>query len=179
MTDCDADHPESGAHQHEHHGAGDEHGHGVTAGSDSRYITIALGLIAGFLVFEVVMAFVGHSLALLAAGVGGGAGEAGQDRLGGGGAVPDRGGVLDYLVVVLLDQVPADLAVQGRGQGREPVGRAGGFRAVHPDGANPLDPGQQVDVQQPGNAEPDLGLAVGQHSSGTAIRRPGSRLPCR
>jgi len=66
MTDCDADHPEPGAHQHEHHGAVDEHGHGVTANSDSRYITIALGLIVGFLVFEVIMAFVGHSLALLA-----------------------------------------------------------------------------------------------------------------
>src|SRR5450755_4177153 len=66
MTDCDAAHPESGPHQHEHHGAVDEHGHGVTANSDSRYITIALGLIVGFLVFEVIMAFVGHSLALLA-----------------------------------------------------------------------------------------------------------------
>jgi cobalt-zinc-cadmium efflux system protein len=66
MSDCDADHPESGAHQHEHHGDADGHGHGVTASSDSRYITIALALIVGFLVFEVVMAFVGHSLALLA-----------------------------------------------------------------------------------------------------------------
>ena len=66
MTDCDADHPESGARQHEHHGAGAGHGHGVTAESDSRYITIALGLIVGFLVFEVIMAFAGHSLALLA-----------------------------------------------------------------------------------------------------------------
>jgi cobalt-zinc-cadmium efflux system protein len=65
MTDCDADHPESGAHQHEHHGSG-EHGHGVTASSDSRYIAVALGLIVGFLAFEVIMAFVGHSLALLA-----------------------------------------------------------------------------------------------------------------
>jgi cobalt-zinc-cadmium efflux system protein len=66
MTDCDADHPESGPRQHEHPGGAGEHGHGVTASSDSRYITIALGLIAGFLVFEVIMAFAGHSLALLA-----------------------------------------------------------------------------------------------------------------
>src|SRR5216683_2011436 len=66
MTDCDADHPESGPHQHEHPGVPGEHGQGVTASSDSRYITIALGLIVGFLVFEVVMAFAGHSLALLA-----------------------------------------------------------------------------------------------------------------
>ncbi|MGI8450693.1 MAG: cation diffusion facilitator family transporter, partial [Streptosporangiaceae bacterium] len=42
------------------------HGHGVTADSDSRYLVIALGLILAFLVFEVVMAFAGHSLALLA-----------------------------------------------------------------------------------------------------------------
>jgi cobalt-zinc-cadmium efflux system protein len=66
VTDCGADHPESGSHQHEHYGADSGHRHGVTASSDSRFITIALGLIAGFLVFEVVMAFVGHSLALLA-----------------------------------------------------------------------------------------------------------------
>jgi len=66
MTDCDADHPESGPRQHGHPGAADEHGHGVTARSDSRSIAIALGLFACFLVFEVVMAFIGHSLALLA-----------------------------------------------------------------------------------------------------------------
>jgi cobalt-zinc-cadmium efflux system protein len=66
VTDCGADHPESGSHQHEHYGTDSGHRHGVTASSDSRFITIALGLIAGFLVFEVVMAFVGHSLALLA-----------------------------------------------------------------------------------------------------------------
>jgi Co/Zn/Cd efflux system component len=43
-----------------------EHGHGATASSDGRLITIALALITGFLVFEVVVAFAGHSLALLA-----------------------------------------------------------------------------------------------------------------
>jgi cobalt-zinc-cadmium efflux system protein len=63
MTYCDADHPESGPRQHDHP---DRHGHGVTASSDSRYLAIALGLIVCFLVFEVVMAFAGHSLALLA-----------------------------------------------------------------------------------------------------------------
>jgi len=66
MTDCDNAHPESGPHQHEHPRGTDGHNHGVTASSDSRYITIALGLIVGFLVFEVIMAFAGHSLALLA-----------------------------------------------------------------------------------------------------------------
>jgi cobalt-zinc-cadmium efflux system protein len=72
MTDCGAEHPESDLRQHSHSGAGGEHahggdhGHGVSAESDRRYLTIALGLIVGFLVFEVIMAFVGHSLALLA-----------------------------------------------------------------------------------------------------------------
>ncbi len=72
MTDCGAEHPESGEREHAHAGAGGEHdhdgghGHGVTADSDSRYLVIALGLIVAFLLFEVVMAFVGHSLALLA-----------------------------------------------------------------------------------------------------------------
>ena len=66
MTGCDADHPESGPRPHGHPGTADEHGHGVTASSDSRYIAVALGLIVCFLVFEVVMAFAGHSLALLA-----------------------------------------------------------------------------------------------------------------
>jgi cobalt-zinc-cadmium efflux system protein len=66
MTGCGAEHPESAQREHDHAGRADVHGHGVTAGSDGRYIAIALGLIVGFLVFEVVMAFVGHSLALLA-----------------------------------------------------------------------------------------------------------------
>jgi cobalt-zinc-cadmium efflux system protein len=66
MTDCTAEHPESVPHQHDHDRRADMHGHGVTADSDSRYIAIALGLLAGFMVFEVVMAFAGHSLALLA-----------------------------------------------------------------------------------------------------------------
>ena len=69
MTGCGGEHPESGPlHQHPGEGQADEraHSHGVGANADSRYITVALGLIAGFLVFEVVMAFAGHSLALLA-----------------------------------------------------------------------------------------------------------------
>jgi cobalt-zinc-cadmium efflux system protein len=66
MTGCDADHPESAPRQHGHPGTADEHGHGVTASSDSHYIAVALGLIVCFLVFEVVMAFAGNSLALLA-----------------------------------------------------------------------------------------------------------------
>jgi cobalt-zinc-cadmium efflux system protein len=66
MTECGAEHPESGQRQHNHPGARREHGRDVTASSDSRYIALARGLIVSFLVFEVVMAFAGNSLALLA-----------------------------------------------------------------------------------------------------------------
>jgi cobalt-zinc-cadmium efflux system protein len=75
VTDCGGDHPESGLeYQHPVRpgsgerapGAAGEHRHGLRADADSRYIAIALGLIVVFLAFEVVMAFVGHSLALLA-----------------------------------------------------------------------------------------------------------------
>ncbi len=66
MTDCGDGHPESDERQHRHAGTTGGHGHGVTAASDSRYLVIALGLLVAFLVFEVVMAFAGHSLALLA-----------------------------------------------------------------------------------------------------------------
>ena len=66
MTDCGAEHPESGSHPHDHSVASGAHGHRVTASSDSRYLAIALGLIVGFLIFEVILAVAGHSLALLA-----------------------------------------------------------------------------------------------------------------
>jgi cobalt-zinc-cadmium efflux system protein len=67
VTDCGGEPPESaprGGHPDASHSS--EHHHGISADTDSRYIAIALALLAGFLVFEVVMAFVGHSLALLA-----------------------------------------------------------------------------------------------------------------
>jgi cobalt-zinc-cadmium efflux system protein len=77
VTDCGGDHPESGLLRHapglgsaDEHGAdkhgADEAGHRIAANADSRYLSAALALIAAFLAFEVVMAFVGHSLALLA-----------------------------------------------------------------------------------------------------------------
>jgi cobalt-zinc-cadmium efflux system protein len=68
MTDCGGEHPESARRDHPGTGAGGDrgHSHGITADADSRYLAIALALIVAFLVFEVVMAFVGHSLALLA-----------------------------------------------------------------------------------------------------------------
>ena len=49
---------------HDHH-AGDGHSHGVSADADRRYLTIALLLIVGFMVFEVFVGIVAHSLALL------------------------------------------------------------------------------------------------------------------
>src|SRR5262245_7753931 len=50
-------------HDHSHHGAG--HSHGVSVDADRRYLTIALGLIVGFMAFEIVVGIVAHSLALL------------------------------------------------------------------------------------------------------------------
>lgn len=56
-------------HKHEddmHHHGSAGHSHGVSANADARYLTAALVLLVVFLCFEVVMAFVGRSLALLA-----------------------------------------------------------------------------------------------------------------
>jgi cobalt-zinc-cadmium efflux system protein len=54
MTGC-GEHPESARQEHGGAGApGDRgHSHGISADADSRYLAIALGLIAAFLVFEV------------------------------------------------------------------------------------------------------------------------------
>ena len=103
----------------------------------------------------------------LVGGVGRGAGEAAQDRLGRSGALTDRGGVLDHLVVVLLDQVPADRAGQRRGQERVGVGLPSD-QTVQADLVDLLDPGEQVEPQQSGDAEADLGLYVDE-SSGSSI----------
>ena len=48
------------------HAAGDGHDHVAEPDADRRYLALALGLIVAFLVFEVVAAFAGHSLTLLA-----------------------------------------------------------------------------------------------------------------
>jgi cobalt-zinc-cadmium efflux system protein len=65
MTDCGAEHPESARPPRGAGGSGD-HGHGISPEADGRYLATALGLIVCFLIFEVTLAFVGHSLALLA-----------------------------------------------------------------------------------------------------------------
>ncbi len=72
MTDCGAEHPESARPRRDTSGPGDrphgtgDHAHGISSGADGRYLAVALGLIVSFLAAEVALAFVGHSLALLA-----------------------------------------------------------------------------------------------------------------
>jgi cobalt-zinc-cadmium efflux system protein len=64
MTDCGAGHPESVTRRQA--GAPEGHPHGITPHADGRYLAGALVLIVCFMAFEVTLAFVGHSLALLA-----------------------------------------------------------------------------------------------------------------
>jgi len=57
-----------GEHHHHHshdHDVSDGHVHCISADADRRCLTIALLLIVGFMVFEVVVGIVAHSLALL------------------------------------------------------------------------------------------------------------------
>jgi cobalt-zinc-cadmium efflux system protein len=59
-----ADSPDTHGHSHGEHGhAG--HSHGVSADADVRKLAIALGLIVGFMCFEIVIGLVAESLALL------------------------------------------------------------------------------------------------------------------
>jgi cobalt-zinc-cadmium efflux system protein len=76
MTDCGAEHPESprrhlpGQPEQDREVPGGrasrEHAHGFSARADGRYLAGALALIVAFLVIEVILAFAGRSLALLA-----------------------------------------------------------------------------------------------------------------
>src|SRR6185295_16981751 len=83
-------HDHSHDHGHDHHGGGG-HSHGVSADADRRYLTIALLLIVGFMVFEVVAGIVAHSLALLS--------DAGH-------MLTDAGALVLSLVVIRLVQRP-------------------------------------------------------------------------
>src|SRR4029078_6332673 len=66
MSTDDVEHPHDHAAGHSHrHDGGGGHSHGLTADADRRYLTIALLLIVGFMVFEVVAGIIAHSLALL------------------------------------------------------------------------------------------------------------------
>ncbi len=70
-----------------------------------------------------------------------------------------RGGVLDHLVVLLLDQLPADRPRQ-RSAERRPARRGVGG-AVQADAADVLQAGQQLEVEQLGEREPDHRGAMG------------------
>jgi cobalt-zinc-cadmium efflux system protein len=87
-------------------GGSGAHGH-VTVSSDSRYIAIALGPIVGFLAFEVIVAFAGHSLALLA--------DAGH-------VLTDAGAPAASLVAIRLGRRPAP----GPGRSTSRPGHHGG-----------------------------------------------------
>jgi cobalt-zinc-cadmium efflux system protein len=53
------------AHSHAHHHHGHAHSHAPAADADRRWLTVALALIAGFMVVEVVAGILADSLALL------------------------------------------------------------------------------------------------------------------
>jgi len=76
---------------HDHHGSGG-HSHSLNVDADRRYLTIALLLILGFMVFEVVAGIVAHSLALLS--------DAGH-------MLTDAGALVLSLVVIRLVQRPS------------------------------------------------------------------------
>jgi cobalt-zinc-cadmium efflux system protein len=60
----EGDHLNNHSHNHSHHGGGD-HSHALSVDADRRYLTVALLLIVGFMVFEVVAGIIAHSLALI------------------------------------------------------------------------------------------------------------------
>jgi len=76
---------------HDHHGSGG-HSHNLSVDADRRYLTIALLLILGFMVFEVVAGIMAHSLALLS--------DAGH-------MLTDAGALVLSLVVIRLVQRPS------------------------------------------------------------------------
>jgi cobalt-zinc-cadmium efflux system protein len=57
--------PSEHEHHHAHGDGGHHHSHAVKADADRRYLTIALLLIAGFMVIEVIAGIIARSLALI------------------------------------------------------------------------------------------------------------------
>src|ERR1041384_3548097 len=87
-----ADHVAHGdACDHDHHGSRG-HSHSLSVDADRRYLTFALLLFLGFMVFEVVAGIVAHSLALLS--------DAGH-------MLTDAGALVISLVVIRLVQRPS------------------------------------------------------------------------
>ncbi len=81
------DHHHSADHAHDH-----GHAHDVHAGTDRQYLTIALALILAFMVFEVVVGILAHSLALVS--------DAGH-------MLTDAGALVLSLIVLRLVERPA------------------------------------------------------------------------
>jgi len=81
--DHDHDHP----HRHDHH-----HSHNLQVDADRRYLIIALILIVGFMMFEIVVGILAHSLALLS--------DAGH-------MLTDAGALLMSVLVINLVQRPS------------------------------------------------------------------------
>jgi len=93
--------PEAGGHHHDHddhHGhshrdhPGGDHSHAISADADRRYLTIALLLIVGYMIFEVVLGILAHSLALIS--------DAGD-------MLTDAGALVLSLVVIRIVQRPS------------------------------------------------------------------------
>ena len=87
-------------------------------------------------------------------------GEAAQHLVGLGGPQPQRGGVLDHLVVVAGDQVPVDGPLLEDLLQPGPPGLAG-VGGVELDRADVLQPGQELEAEQLGEGEPHEAGAVG------------------
>lgn len=82
------------------------------------------------------------------------AGEPPQDRLGRGGSQPDRRRILDHRIELLADQIPSDRTGQRRLQQR--VRLTGAFVGqVQLHVVDLLESGDEVEPEQPGDAEPD------------------------
>ena len=90
--------------------------------------------------------------------LGAAAGEAAQDLLGLGGPEPERGRVLDQLVVLLGDQLPADGASEDL---LEAFVACPVERTVKRRAADVLQPWEQPEAEQVAEREPDDGGAVG------------------
>ncbi|HMF92723.1 MAG TPA: cation diffusion facilitator family transporter [Vicinamibacterales bacterium] len=89
IKDDHAHHDHQHHHGHDHHHG--DHSHSVSADADRRYLTVALILIVGFMVFEVVVGILAHSLALLS--------DAGH-------MLTDAGALVLSLIVIRLVQRP-------------------------------------------------------------------------
>ena len=87
-------------------------------------------------------------------------GEAAQHLVGLGGPQPQRGGVLDHLVVVAGDQVPVDGPLLEDLLQSGPHG-LGGVGGVELDRADVLQPGQKLEAEQLGEGEPYEAGALG------------------